>query len=157
MVRCVRPAGNDPAIWMEERVVDDVLRQAPLFEGLDDEASAALRSAMHEVRLSRSAVLFREGDAGDRLYVVVDGKVKMGRTSPDGRENLMALLGPGQMFGELSLFDPGPRSTTVTAVTDCTLLALANDELGTWLNGRTEVARGLLHPVSYTHLRAHET
>ena len=46
--------------------------------------------------------------------------MKLGRTSADGRENLLAILGPGQMFGELSLFDPGPRSATVTAVTDAT-------------------------------------
>lgn len=137
-------------------MVDDVLRQAPLFEGLDDEAAAALRTSMYEVRLTRGEVLFREGDAGDRLYVVVEGKVKMGRTSQDGRENLLSVLGPSQMFGELSLFDPGPRSTTVTAVTDCTLLALANEELGTWLKGRPEVARGLLHQFASRLRRSHD-
>ena len=89
-----------------------VLRQAPLFTGLDDEAAQALSAAMVENRLRRGDVLFHEGDAGDALYVVTDGKVKLGRTSADGRENLLAVLGPGQMFGELSLFDPGPRSAT---------------------------------------------
>ncbi|HEU0128874.1 MAG TPA: cyclic nucleotide-binding domain-containing protein, partial [Pseudonocardiaceae bacterium] len=118
-----------------------VLRQAPLFTGLDDEAAQALSAAMVEHRLRRGEVLFHEGDAGDALYVVTDGKVKLGRTSADGRENLLAVLGPGQMFGELSLFDPGPRSATVTAVTDCTLQSLSNDELGRWLDGRPEVAR----------------
>jgi len=115
-----------------------------MFAGLDDEATAALRSAMHEVRLRRGEVLFREGDAGDKLYVVIEGKVKMGRTSADGRENLLSVIGPGQMFGELSLFDPGPRASTVTGVTDTLLLALGQEELMTWLSGRPEVARGLL-------------
>ena len=96
---------------------NDVLRQAPLFSALDDEAATALRSSMTDSRLRRGEVLFHEGDSGDKLYVVLDGKVKLGRTSSDGRENLLAILGPGQMFGELSLFDPGPRSATVTAVT----------------------------------------
>ena len=123
---------------------NDVLRQAPLFSALDDEAATALRSSMAETRLRRGDVLFHEGDSGDKLYIVLDGKVKLGRTSADGRENLLAILGPGQMFGELSLFDPGPRSATVTAITDCILLSLGNDELGRWLNGRPEVARGLL-------------
>ena len=122
----------------------DVLRQTPLFAGLDDEAAAALSSSMVEYRMRRGEVLFHEGDSGDRLYVVTEGKVKLGRTSADGRENLLAILGPGQMFGELSLFDPGPRSATVTAVTDCTLQSLGQDELGRWLNGRPEVAKGLL-------------
>jgi hypothetical protein len=97
-------------------VDNDVLRQAPLFSALDDEAATALRASMSETRLRRGDVLFHEGDSGDKLYIVLDGKVKLGRSSSDGRENLLAILGPGQMFGELSLFDPGPRSATVTAV-----------------------------------------
>ena len=96
---------------------NEVLRQAPLFSALDDEAATALGGSMGETRLRRGDVLFHEGDPGDKLYIVLDGKVKLGRTSSDGRENLLAILGPGQMFGELSLFDPGPRSATVTAVT----------------------------------------
>ena len=115
---------------------NDVLRQAPLFSALDDEAAAALRASMAENRLRRGEVLFHEGDAGDKLYIVTDGKVKLGRTSSDGRENLLAILGPGQMFGELSLFDPGPRSATVTAVTDTAFLSLSHDDLLRWLEGR---------------------
>ena len=127
--------------------MDDVLRRAPLFRELDDEAAAALRASMVEVKLARGEVLFREGDEGDRVYVVIAGKIKLGRTSPDGRENLLALLGPSQMFGELSLFDPGPRSATVTAVTDTTLLGLGHTDLLPWLTGRPEVARGLLSAI----------
>jgi CRP/FNR family cyclic AMP-dependent transcriptional regulator len=128
----------------EGQLLDDVLRQAPMFAGLDDEAVVALRSAMHEVRLRRGEVLFHEGDQGDELYVVIEGKVKLGRTSADGRENLLSVLGPGQMFGELSLFDPGPRSSTATGITDTAMLALGQEQLMTWLSGRPEVARGLL-------------
>jgi CRP/FNR family transcriptional regulator, cyclic AMP receptor protein len=128
----------------EGQLLDDVLRQAPMFAGLDEEAVVALRSAMHEVRLRRGEVLFHEGDQGDELYVVIEGKVKLGRTSADGRENLLSVLGPGQMFGELSLFDPGPRSSTATGITDTAMLALGQEQLMTWLSGRPEVARGLL-------------
>ncbi len=123
---------------------DDVLRQTPLFSGLDDAAAASLLSSLSETRLRRGETLFREGDTGDRLYVVTEGKIKLGRSSPDGRENLMAVLGPGQMFGELSLFDPGPRSLTATAVTDVTMKSLGHDELSGWLTGYPDVARGLL-------------
>src|SRR5690606_880734 len=94
---------------MGSPVTDDVLRQAPLFSGLDDEVAGALESSMSPVSLRRGEILFSEGDDGDQLYVVTEGKIKLGRTSPDGRENLLAILGPGQMFGELSFFDPGPR------------------------------------------------
>jgi len=125
-------------------VDNDVLRQAPLFSALDDEAATALRASMSETRLRRGEILFREGDSGDRLYVIMEGKIKLGRTSPDGRENLLAIQGPGQMFGELSLFDPGPRSATVTAVTDATFVSLSHEDLLKWLDGRPTVARGLL-------------
>jgi CRP/FNR family transcriptional regulator, cyclic AMP receptor protein len=137
-------------------VYSDVLRQAPLFAGLDDEAADALSAAMVEDRLQRGEVLFHEGDQGDRLYVVTEGKVKLGRTSADGRENLLAILGPGQMFGELSLFDRGPRSATVTAVTDCRMRSLSHDELGRWLDGRPEVARGLLGQLAGRLRRAND-
>jgi len=147
-----RPTGT------EEEAVDDsdVLRQAPLFSGLDDEAADALRASLIECRLRRSEVLFREGDEGHQLYVVTDGKVKMGRTSADGRENLLAVLGPGQMFGELSLFDPGPRQSTVTAVTDCVMQSLTHDELLKWLTGRPEVAQGLLAQLAHRLRRAND-
>jgi CRP-like cAMP-binding protein len=99
---------------------------------------------MTDESIGRGNVVFNEGDEGDRVYVVIKGKVKLGRKSPDGRENLLALLGPGQMFGELSLFDPGPRSATCTAVTDTLLLSLRHKDLLPWLTGRPELARALL-------------
>ncbi|GAA1913727.1 Crp/Fnr family transcriptional regulator [Nocardioides lentus] len=126
----------------------DVLRQAPLFSALDDEAATALLGSLAESSLNRGEVLFREGDSGDKLYVVLEGKVKLGRTSADGRENLLAVLGPGQMFGELSLFDPGPRSATVTAVTDSRFASLSHEDLLRWLEGRPTVARGLLSQLA---------
>ncbi|MGN0064311.1 MAG: Crp/Fnr family transcriptional regulator [Nocardioides sp.] len=127
---------------------NDVLRQAPLFSGLDDEATTALRNSLAETKLRRGEVLFHEGDSGDRLYVVLEGKVKLGRSSADGRENLLAIMGPGQMFGELSLFDPGPRSATVTAVTDAAFASLSHEDLLRWLDGRPQVARGLLSQLA---------
>ncbi|KAA1425111.1 Crp/Fnr family transcriptional regulator [Mumia zhuanghuii] len=123
---------------------NDVLRQAPLFSGLDDEAAESLGSQMSSTRLRRGDVLFHEGDEGDQLYIVADGKIKLGRSSADGRENLLAILGPGQMFGELSLFDPGPRSATATAVTDSELTSLSHDDLTKWLNDHPNVSRALL-------------
>ncbi|MBM7799200.1 CRP-like cAMP-binding protein [Microlunatus panaciterrae] len=134
----------------------EVLKQAPLFKGLEDEAASALSAAMGTIRLSKGEILFHEGELEDRLYVVVKGKIKLGRSGSAGRENLLAVLGPGQMFGELSLFDPGPRSTTATAVTNCELRTLEHDELMTWLTGRPEVARGLLGQLAARLRRAND-
>ncbi len=112
---------------MSQKDDDLIIRQAPLFSALDDEAATSLRESMASEKLSKGKVLFKEGQEGDRLYVVVQGKIKLGTTSGDGRENLLSILGPGEMFGELSLFDPQPRTSTATAVTDARLVSLAHD------------------------------
>ena len=136
---------------------NEVVRRAPLFAALDDEASGALLTSMSRVDLPRGEVLFHEGDPGDRLYVITGGKVKLGRTSPDGRENLLAVLGPGEMFGELSLFDPGPRTATATAVSDVRLVGLGHQDLRAWLSGRPEVAQHLLQALAQRLRRTNET
>lgn len=123
---------------------EDVLRRAPLFETLDDEATGELRAGATEVQLGRGERLFDEGDAGDRLYVVIDGKIKLTRAAADGRENLISVMGPGEMFGELSLFDPRPRTMSATAVTDTRLAGVNHEYLRTWLTGRPDVAMHLL-------------
>ncbi len=135
---------------------DDVVRQAPLFAALDDEAAEALKGMMSRRDLGRGVVLFTEGDPGDRLYIIVDGKIKLGRASGDGRENLLAILGPGEMFGELSLFDPGPRNATATAVADTTLLGVGTDDLASWLEGRPDVAQQLLRALARRLRRTNE-
>ena len=94
----------------------DVLRRAPLFATLDDEVFTALTKELTEVELSRGSSIFHEGDQGDQLYFIISGKIKLGRSTPDGRENLLAVLGPGEIFGEMALFNPAPRTATATAV-----------------------------------------
>jgi len=136
--------------------VDDVVRKAPLFTALDDEAAQAVGETMSEVRLAKGDVLFHEGDGGDSLYVIAEGKIKLGTKAPDGRENLLSLLGPGEMFGELSLFDPGPRTSTATALTDVHLLALSHNHLEHWLTGRPEVAKHLLRALAQRLRRTNE-
>lgn len=137
-------------------MTQDILRQAPLFSGLDDDAAGELDQSMDAKSLRRGEVLFSEGDSGDRLYIVVDGKVKLGRTSPDGRENLLAILGPGQMFGELSFFDPGPRSATATAVTDVQLKSLSHTALQPTLEKHPAVAGALLNQLAGRLRRTNE-
>ena len=137
-------------------MTDDVLRQSPLFSGVDDDSAAVLEDSMAASSLARGDVLFNEGDSGSQLYVVIEGKIKLGRTSADGRENLLAILGPGQMFGELSFFDPGPRSATATAVTDVELKSLGHDALSPVLATHPDVALALLHQLAGRLRRTNE-
>jgi len=112
---------------------DEVVRRAPLFTALDDAAAESLRASMDTVKIAKGSILFKEGDDGEHLYVIIEGKLKLGTSSGDGRENLLSILGPGEMFGELSLFDPGPRTSTATAVTDAKLLSLSHEKVIPWL------------------------
>jgi CRP-like cAMP-binding protein len=137
-------------------VDQDVVRKAPLFAALDDEAASTLMSSMAKRRLERGDVLFHEGDQGDRLYVIGEGKIKLGRRSSDGRENLVAILGPGEMFGELSLFDPGPRTMTATAVAETQLMGIGHEDLSGLLAGRPEVAKVLLAALAKRLRRTNE-
>jgi len=129
---------------MSQKNEEEAVRKAPLFTALDEASTATLRASMTGVKLFRGQVLFKEGDEGDRLFVVVDGKLKLGTTSNDGRETLLSILAPGDMFGELSLFDPGPRTSTATAVVDSKLLALANDQVIGWIKEHPQVSLQLL-------------
>ena len=133
-----------------------VLRRAPLFEGLDEESARALRRQMTELKLSRGEHLFIEGDQGDRLYVVLDGKIKLTRAATDGRESLWSVLGPGEMFGELSLFDPRPRTSTASAVTEVTVAALGDEALRPWLMDRPDVSMHMLRALARRLRRAND-
>ncbi|HEY9349751.1 MAG TPA: Crp/Fnr family transcriptional regulator [Acidothermales bacterium] len=137
--------------------MSDVLSRAPLFSALDDDAAAALRASMTEVTLPRGETLFREGDSGDCLYVITDGKIKLGRAATDGRENILAILGPGEMFGELSLFDPKPRTATAVAVVDSTLMSLGHEALDQLLTGRPAVAESMLAALAQRLRRTNES
>jgi CRP-like cAMP-binding protein len=111
---------------------------------------------MDLVKIAKGSILFAEGDEGDHLYVIVEGKVKLGTSSGDGRENLLSILGPGEMFGELSLFDPNPRTSTATAVTDAKLLSLGQAKLIPWLADHPPVALHLLAALAQRLRRTNE-
>jgi CRP/FNR family cyclic AMP-dependent transcriptional regulator len=135
---------------------NDALAEATLFSALDEDAALALKATMIPVQVARGGVLFNEGDPGDRLYVIDEGKIKLGATSGDGRETLLAILGPGEMFGELSFFDPGPRNATAVALTDASLLGVGHLDLEPWLTGRPEVAASLLGALARRLRRTNE-
>ena len=136
--------------------VDDVLSRTPLFEALDEGGASALRAEMHRADIARGERLFGEGDVGDKLYVVLDGKIKLTRTAADGRENLLSVIGPGEMFGELSLFDPRPRTQTATALTDARLAALDHQALRDWVTDRPDMALHLLRGLAQRLRRTNE-
>lgn len=103
---------------------------------------------MGHTALRRGETLFDEGAPGDRLYIVREGKIKLGHRCADGRENLLAVLGPHEILGELTLFDPGPRSTTATAVSPCRLLYLEHRDLMSFLDRNPSLAKQMLKELA---------
>jgi CRP/FNR family transcriptional regulator, cyclic AMP receptor protein len=136
--------------------VEDVLRRAPLFDALSEEDYSALRAGVSTVHLNRGERLFSEGDTGDKLYIILSGKIKLTKAAPDGRENLLSVHGPGEMFGELSLFDPIPRTSSASAVTNAELAGVAHEDLRSWLTTRPEVAMHLLQALAKRLRRINE-
>jgi CRP-like cAMP-binding protein len=128
--------------------VDETLRRAGLFQGVDPDAVEALSNEFEIIEAPRGTTLFHEGDPGESLFIVLSGKVKLGRRSSDGRENLVAIMGPSDQFGELSLFDPGPRTATATVVTDARVARLPKAALQKWVQDRPQIAMQLLRVVA---------
>jgi CRP/FNR family cyclic AMP-dependent transcriptional regulator len=128
--------------------VDEVLAKAGLFQGVAPEAAEALAQALSFSDYTRGEHVFDEGEQGDTLFIVLKGKIKIGRRATDGRENMLSVMGPSDMFGELSLFDPGPRTATAVVVTDARLASLAHAALRPWIKDRPEIAEQLLRVLA---------
>lgn len=128
--------------------MDETLARAGIFQGVEPAAAEALAQSLESVEFPRGHVIFAEGEPGDRLYIIQSGKVKLGRKSPDGRENLLAIMGPSDMFGELSIFDPGPRTSTATTVTEVRALSMDRTALRQWIATRPEISEQLLRVVA---------
>ena len=99
--------------WM-----DDIspLSGSELFATLGAEALARVAVKAATVRLERNDTVFSEGDEADELFVVLTGRIAIAKRSTDGRESLVALMEPGDIFGEMPLFDDEPRSATARAL-----------------------------------------
>jgi CRP-like cAMP-binding protein len=127
---------------------DQILARAGLFQGIERSAVTALTKQLQPVDFAPGHVIFAEGEPGDRLYIIISGKVKIGRRYPDGRENLLTITGPSDMFGELSIFDPGPRTSTATTITEVRAVSMDRDALRAWIADRPEIAEQLLRVLA---------
>ena len=128
--------------------VDAVLAKAGIFQGVQPSANSALMEQLQPVDFPPGHMVFAEGEPGDRLYIIISGKVKIGRRSPDGHENLLTIMGPSDMFGELSIFDPGPRTSSATTITAVRAVSMDRDALRAWTADRPEIAGQLLRVLA---------
>jgi len=104
-----------------------ILETTQLLGALPPDTLEALRQQSTVRKVARNEVLFRQGEASSELYGIVNGKVAILTRSPDGRESLVAVLDEGSLFGELGLFDEGPRSADARALEETNVLVLGYD------------------------------
>ena len=121
--------------------IQEILSRAGIFQGVDPVAVGNLIQELETVRFPRGATIFEEGEPGDRLYIITSGKVKLARHAPDGRENLLTVMGPSDMFGELSIFDPGPRTSSAVCVTEVHAATMNSDTAESALSRPSTCAR----------------
>jgi uncharacterized membrane protein len=120
------------------------LRSVPLFASLDSKATARLGQYLTIHDYPRSAVIFRNGDPGDAMYLIDLGKVRISVTDADGHVVTLAELGSGDFFGEMSMLDSRGRSANATVIQDARLAKLTRDDFLSFMESDPRIALELL-------------
>ena len=110
---------------MNDRI--EQLAKIDLFAGLKPQAIELIAKVSTEENHALGTKIFQHGDAGDKLYLILEGKVRISRDVPGMGEEALAVLGPGQIFGEMALLDESPRSADARVHERCQLLAIPKD------------------------------
>ncbi|MDA8427544.1 MAG: GGDEF domain-containing protein, partial [Treponema sp.] len=132
----------------ERREADDIgPERLGLFSYLDGSELGALRSRMRVMRSPAGGEIFAEGDAGDELFVLVEGKVSVGLKLADGEELVVSEILPGGFFGEMAIFDRSPRSATCRCIEPSVLLSLSSGGFDAFARGNPRAAARILQKM----------
>lgn len=126
----------------------EFLRSVKLFSLLDDSEIRSLISTLHPLSAPAGTLLFDEGDPGDSLYILQSGQVEIFINDYTGDKIVLSTLTPTDLFGETSLFDPGPRSASARAVENSNLLVWHRDQLLAFLRATPSASIDLLAILS---------
>lgn len=136
--------------------VAELLGQSALFSALPEQAREQLASYLHRRRYRSGEALFYQGDQGNDLFLIASGRVKIASHSPEGRESLVALLGKGEIIGELSMLDGKPRSAEARAIEDTTVYVLSEPAFKEFVASHPSVTWGLMRVLAERLRRADE-
>src|SRR6266581_9763730 len=112
---------------MSSRVLD-LLRSMDLFTDLPDSELNKIGRLLKQHKFAENELIFQQGDVGDGLYIILQGRVRIASTDHFGRERVLAFYGPGEFFGDMAVLTGAPRSASATASTDVRLLQLRKDD-----------------------------
>ena len=123
-------------------------KRSNVLSGLPERLLSELFEGAVAHKLLDGEVLFRAGDVGDGCYRIHRGLVKVVVTSQQGEERIISLLGPDAIVGELSMIDGGPRSASVVAIADCSLLFLSRAKFQTYIESHPELTSYLMKTLA---------
>jgi len=122
----------------------ETLRQVPLFESLDDEAAKKLFELLESLDCKANTFLFRAGEAGDAMYIIERGKVRICVQATDGHEVTLTEFGRGDFFGEMALLDGQRRSADAVVAEDSRLAVLSREHFVSFMRSSPDVALEML-------------
>lgn len=126
----------------------DVLSQIPIFASLGNEDRRSLARQIGRQSFRKGTLLFRRGETGDALYIIIRGQIRIFASTRKGNEITLALLGPGEFFGEMALLDRQPRSANAEATEDTELHILQRDNFFSFLMHKESALRAILYALS---------
>ena len=125
-------------------VVTELLRSVVIFKDLDTGELARVAEVCREQSFAGGEYIFREGEVGNRLYLIVEGEVRISRDVPGSGEEALAILKPGAMFGEMAVFDRSERSTDAISNGGTKVITIARSDFELLLDFNREVAHKVL-------------
>lgn len=131
----------------ESRIVDD-LGAIPLFEGLDKKHLAGLAGIAAERKLNRGEAIFQEGGPCTSFFVCLKGRIKVFKMSPDGKEQILHVIGPNEPFGEVPMFEGGRYPAHAAALEACRILSFPRDAFVALIGRDPSVALAMLAILS---------
>lgn len=127
--------------------VTELLRHVAIFKGLDDDELAAVAELCREEKFVSGEYIFHEGEAGNRLYLITEGEVRISRDVPGSGEEALAILKPGALFGEMAVFDRSERSTHAISNGGTTVFTISRPEFEMLMDFNRELAYKVLWAV----------
>src|SRR5690349_6113561 len=127
--------------------VIELLRSTDLFSELSEPELAKVARLLKEQRVSENEVIFREGEPGDGMFIVLQGRVRIASIDHAGRERVLAFYGPGEFFGDIAVLTGAPRSATATASSDVRLLQLRRDDFDLLVSTNVAIMRGMMRVI----------
>jgi CRP/FNR family cyclic AMP-dependent transcriptional regulator len=124
-----------------------LLKQAAIFKDLDEGELARVAEVCHEQKFVSAKTIFKEGEPGNRLYIIAEGDVRISRQIPGSGEEALAVLKKGTIFGEMAIFDQSERSTDAIANTDCTLITITRSDFELLMDFNRDIAYKVLWAV----------